>query len=132
MLMRDTEIKEAVESGKIEIKPFRQTRLEGASYDLAVGKQALVSNSDTKISLSESANNPIILNAGDFALVLTNEYVKLPLNIAASIGMRSSLARKGLILLAGMQIDPGFEGHLRFGLYNASPRKIILDYNDPL
>lgn len=132
MLMRDTEIKEAVESGKIEIKPFRQARLKGASYDLAVGKQALVSNSDTRIFLSESTNNPIILNAGDFALVLTNEHVKLPLNIAASIGMRSSLARKGLILLAGMQVDPGFEGHLRFGLYNASPRKIVLDYDDPL
>ena len=34
------------------------------------------------------------------------------------IGMRSALARMGLILLHGMQIDPGFEGHLRFGLYN--------------
>jgi dCTP deaminase len=72
------------------------------------------------------------MNAGDFALVLTRESVKLPLNISCTIGMRSSLARRGLILLAGMQIDPGFEGHLRFGLFNASPRRASLDYDDEL
>jgi hypothetical protein len=72
------------------------------------------------------------LDAGDFALVLTRESIKLPLDIACVIGMRSSLARRGLILLAGLQIDPGFEGHLRFGLYNASPRRITLDYDDEL
>ena len=37
-----------------------------------------------------------------------------------------------VILLHGMQIDPGFEGYLRFGLYNASPRKITLDYGDDI
>ncbi|MGA2092529.1 MAG: dCTP deaminase [Sedimentisphaerales bacterium] len=130
--MMDKEIKKAVESGDILISPFSSDRLQGASYDLAVGPQALVSNSDTKILLSETNQASIRLNAGDFALVLTKEKIKLPLNIAGHIGMRSSLARKGLSLLAGMQIDPGFEGHLRFGLYNSSPRPIILDYDDPL
>ena len=132
MLMRDTEIKQALDSKELEITPFRDERLQGASYDLSVGGEAFVSNSDRKILLSGNSNKPICLKPGDFALVITDEYVKMPLNVAAAIGMRSTLARQGLMLLAGMQIDPGFEGHLRFGLYNASPRKIYLDYNDPL
>ena len=132
MLMRDTEIKEAVESGHVEIDPFGEARLQGASYDLSIGGECLVSNSDQKILLLPNSKDSLHLQAGDFALVLTKERVKVPLNITGVIGMRSSLARKGLILLAGMQIDPGFNGHLRFGLYNASPRRITLDYDDEL
>jgi len=30
--------------------------------------------------------------------------------------------------LAGLQIDPGFEGHLVLGIYNAAPRQLVLDY----
>ncbi len=130
MLMTDTEILDKIQSKDIIIKPFNRANLQGASYDLLIGKESLVSNNDNKILLSE--NQSLHLEAGDFALVMSYEYFKMPLDIACSIGMKSTLARKGLILLAGMQIDPGFEGHLRFGLYNASPRKLTLDYQDSL
>lgn len=132
MLMTDSEIKVAIASGQIEIKPFDPEKLQGASYDFAIGGESLVSRNDQKILLAPQSSTNLQLDAGDFALVLTKEYVKLPLDVAGVIGMRSVLARKGLILLAGMQIDPGFEGHLRFGLYNASPRRITLDYDDGL
>ncbi len=130
MLMPDTEILDRIKSKDMVIEPFNQANLQGASYDLSVGKQALVSNNDNKILLSESQS--LHLDAGDFALIMSYESFKMPLDIACSIGMKSTLARKGLILLAGMQIDPGFEGYLRFGLYNASPRKLTLDYQDTL
>jgi len=130
MLMTDTEILKKIQSKEIVIKPFNQANLQGASYDLSVGKETLVSNNDKKILLNESQS--LHLEAGDFALILSYEYFKMPLDIACSIGMKSTLARKGLILLAGMQIDPGFEGYLRFGLYNAAPRKLTLDYQDSL
>ncbi|MBL7134812.1 MAG: dCTP deaminase [Phycisphaerae bacterium] len=132
MLMNDSEIKDAIQSGQIGIDPFAADNLQGASYDLAIGGEALVTSKDEKILLEPRSNTMLHLNPGDFALVLTKEYVKMPLDIAGVIGMRSALARKGLMLLAGMQIDPGFEGHLRFGLYNASPRRISLDYDDGL
>ncbi|HIJ72076.1 MAG TPA: dCTP deaminase [Planctomycetes bacterium] len=132
MLMRDIDIKKSIDSGKLGIKPYELNKVESASYDLSVGGEAMVSDKEEKIILSEGTYRPLRLEAGDFALVLTREYIKMPPDIAGQIGMRSSLARKGLILLAGMQIDPGFEGHLRFGLYNASPRTIFLDFGDPL
>jgi len=132
MLMRDTEIKAAVDAGEIVIRPYEPNHLQGASYDLCVGGEAFVSNSDDKIMLSPKTAVGLHIEPWDFALVITKESVKLPLDISCVIGMRSSLARKGLMLLAGLQIDPGFEGHLRFGLYNASPRKISLFYSDDL
>ena len=132
MLMNDSEISKAVESGELLIEPFDLEKLQGTSYDFSVGHEALSSRNDQMIILSQKSSTNLSLEAGDFALVLTKEYVKLPLDMTGVIGMRSSLARKGLILLAGMQIDPGFEGHLRFGLYNASPRKITLYFDEDL
>ena len=132
MLMNDVEISHTIDRKILAIEPFEKEKLKGASYDLSLGEEALISNRDQKVLLSADSATSLNLDAGDFALVLTKELVKLPLNIAGSIGMRSTLARRGLILLHGMQIDPGFEGHLRFGLYNASPRRITLDYADDL
>lgn len=132
MLMSDRDITAAMQSGALSIEPFDQGKLSGASVDLCVGSEGYVSNRDDKVLLGADNAKPLVLNAGDFALVLSREKVKMPLDIAASIGMRSSLARKGVILLAGMQVDPGFEGHLRFGLYNASPRKVVLYHGDDL
>lgn len=132
MLMSDSEIQSAMESHRLFVTPFEPKKLKGASYDLSLGREALVSNRDEKVLLGPDRTHSLNLQAGDFALVLTKESVKFPMDICANIGMRSSLARMGLILLHGMQVDPGFEGYLRFGLYNASPRKITLDYDDDI
>ena len=132
MLMNDIQIREAVTKGELVISDFNEGKLKGASYDLTLGKEALVSNRDQKIVLGPDTASSLTLEAGDFALVITHESVKLPMGMAGTIGMRSTLARMGLILLHGMQIDPGFEGHFRFGLYNAAPRRITLDYQDDI
>jgi deoxycytidine triphosphate deaminase len=132
MLMNDSEILKATESNHLIITPFEPRKLKGASYDLSLGREALVSNRDEKVLLGPDRTHSLNLEAGDFALVLTKESLKFPMDMCAEIGMRSSLARMGLILLHGMQVDPGWEGYLRFGLYNASPRKITLDYDDEI
>ncbi len=132
MLLSNTEIQKAIDEHVLFITPFEEKKLKGASYDLALGREALVSNRDEKVFLGPDRTHSLKLEAGDFALVLTKESLKFPMDMCGMIGMRSSLARMGLILLHGMQIDPGFEGYLRFGLYNASPRKITLDYDDDI
>lgn len=58
----------------------------------------------------------------------TEENFKLSDKIVGHIGMRLYYVRKGLILLAGMRIDPEWDEHLVVGVYNASPREIVLDY----
>ena len=130
MLMTDGEIKKAIESGRLIIKQFDENRLEPCSYDARLGNEALVSRNNELIDLTKA--NSIKLEPGDFALVLTHEFFQLPLNMVAHIGMKSGLARRGIILLAGMQIDPGFEGYLRLGFYNGSGRPTTIDYLDPI
>jgi dCTP deaminase len=130
MLITNGEIKEALTFGEFRIEPYDVNRQQPCSYDARAGEEALVSRNYTLVNLSKV--NSITLQAGDFALIMTHESFRLPLNMAGNIGMRSSWARRGLILLAGMQIDPGFEGHLRLGLYNSSGRAITIDYLDPI
>ena len=130
MLMTDGEITSALAAGKMAIEPFDKDSLEPCSYDAHLGKQALVSRDYRLIDTAKE--NSVRLAAGDFALIMTEESFRLPLNMAGHIGMKSELARRGLVLLAGMQIDPGFEGHLRLGLYNASGRPITIDHLDPI
>ncbi len=130
MLMTDGEIRAAIESKTFGIEPYDLNRQQPCSYDARAGKEALVSRDYTLIDLSKS--NSVTLQAGDFALIMTHESFRLPLDMAANIGMKSGLARRGLMLLAGIQIDPGFDAHLRLGLYNASGRPITIDYLDPI
>jgi deoxycytidine triphosphate deaminase len=96
---------------------------------MRIGKRALVSHSETEIDVGKNGCVPI--KPGEFALLTTHEKVKLAPIITGHIGVKSYYTRKGLVLLAGLQIDPGFEGHLILGIYNAAPRQLVLDYLSP-
>lgn len=130
MLMTDGEIKEALASGELIIEQYDEKQLGPCSYDGRAGRQVLVSGIDNLIDLS--VENSVTLRPGDFALIMTHESFRLPLNMAANIGMKSSLARRGIILLAGMQIDPNFDGHLRLAMYNCAGRPVTIDYLDSI
>ena len=44
--------------------------------------------------------------------------------------MISKHARRGIILLYGLQIDPGYKGFLTLRAFNTSTEKIVLSYNE--
>ena len=142
-LLTDIEIIEARRQGEIEIDPFDEDNsLKGASYDLRLGKKGIVSKSITleqlkaKVKAEEvkeiniEKEESISIPGGAFALINTQERIKLSPQHAGHIGMRSYYVRKGLALLSGLQIDPGWDGPLVLGLANLSPRTITLDYGD--
>ncbi len=144
-LLTDIEIREARQRGDLAIEPFDESEsLQPASYDLRVGKTAIVAKSVTIEELERAVKEDLApeinledrrtlsIPAGGFALITTLEPVKLSPSYAAHIGIRSYYTRKGLALLSGLQIDPGFEGYLILGLANLSPRAIAVDYADPL
>jgi dCTP deaminase len=129
MLMTDGEIRAAMEAGKLGIENFSETNLEAASYDMRFGSRLLVSSNDTEIDLSQKTS--ATLKPGEFALVTTYENLHLAHDIAGHIGVKSYYTRKGIVVLSGLQIDPGFEGVLVIGMYNASPRSLTLEYLAP-
>jgi dCTP deaminase len=129
MLMTDGEIRAAMQSGKLGIENFSETNLEAASYDMRFGDRLLISSNDIEIDLSQKTSAR--LKPGEFALVTTFENIRLAHDIAGHIGVKSYYTRKGIVVLSGLQIDPGFEGVLVIGMYNASPRSLTLEYLAP-
>jgi len=128
-LMDHNSIKQAIDSGKLKIDGFDEKSLNPASYDARIGKWAFSSSVKQKTDVESKGS--ILLEPGDFAVVTTFEKFELPLDVAGLIGIRSHYARKGIIELSGPQVDPGFKGVLVIGLFNASPRGIIIPYKEP-
>lgn len=130
MLLSREEIEEAVGRNYLGISEFHPNGLSPASYDARVGNRGFSSSSKEKIRIDEKGT--FIIRAGDFAVITSLEGFKLPLDIAGLIGIRSKYARKGIVLLTGPQIDPGFCGVLVIGLFNSSPRDVVLAHGEPL
>lgn len=126
MLMTNEMIRKAISSGELRIDNFSDSCLQPASYDMRLGNEAITSTYREKVNPSQKGL--FIIPAGDFALVTTYESVELSNKIAGHIGLRSHFSKKGLALLSGPQIDPGFKGVLVIGLSNLSPRDITIPH----
>lgn len=129
MMMTDADINEAMQRGELVIENFSGASLQASSYDARVGNRALLGGTDTEIDVAEKGS--VTIRPGEFVLIVTREKFKLKPTIAGHLGIRSYYSRKGLVVLAGLQIDPGFEGHLVIGGFNAAPRRLTLDYESP-
>jgi dCTP deaminase len=143
--MTDTEIREALNAGEVELEPLHDASLQPASYDLRLGDKAIITrrlevdrlrerieDDEPVPEIDVAKEGSISMPAGSFALIVTKERVRLSRRHAGHIGLRSYFARKGLLLLAGLQVDPGFEGHLVLGLANLSPRSVHIPYEEPI
>ena len=125
MLLTNSKLAEALNNGDLKIDP-RPKELKAASIDLTLGEEAFLASEDNIRELSPG--KLLVLPAGEMAIVITREKVDLKPHIVGHIGLRSHFARKGLVLLAGPQIDPGFRGKLHLTLCNLSPVEIALSY----
>ncbi|MGA9061909.1 MAG: dCTP deaminase, partial [Terracidiphilus sp.] len=128
-MMTDHEIRAAVQNGEIILNPFDDSKVEPASYDARVGMWAFSSSSRERIDLG--ARGVLIVEPGEFAVLECRERVELNNRTVAQLGLRSEYARRGLLMLSGPQIDPGFSGVLVVRLINLAPKPIALPYEAP-
>jgi deoxycytidine triphosphate deaminase len=120
----DAEIQEYVERGLlIQRDTFKPTSLEASSYDIRVGAKGVLGGEGREIPLDQEAME---LTPGAYGGVISLERLALPKDIYARIGSKRALSYEGVILLTGSLVDPGYEGHLLFGLYNASQRRVLI------
>jgi dCTP deaminase len=143
-LLTDTEIREAVESGEIALDPLDSESVQPASYDLRLGDKAIITKTleidkvrerveqDEATETNVAEAGTITIPAGAFALVVTRERIKLSASYAGHLGLRSYFARKGVLLLSGLQVDPGFDGYLVLGFANLSPRSVHIAYEEAI
>ena len=122
--LSDKEIHDYVNRGfLISKQTFDATSLEGSSYDIRIGSKGVIGGEGIEIDLNKESME---LQPGAYGGVVSFEKFKLSNKICARIGSKRALSYDGLILLTGNTVDPGYEGHLLFGIYNASQRKVIL------
>lgn len=110
------------------IDPFKVERVKNAQYELSLGNQVYLTNSEsgTKDILDEKKSQ-IVIDPGQFGILLTEEIVTIPLNKIGFISIKFKQKKKGLVNVSGFHVDPGFSGRIKFSVYNAGPAKIVLD-----
>lgn len=69
----------------------------------------------------------INIPSGQFALLLTEEVISVPLNAIAFISIRAVIKFQGLVNVSGFHVDPGFSGRLTIAVYNSGGRDITLE-----
>jgi dCTP deaminase len=109
-VLSDVEFEECIKDGTLVITPFDESCLNGAGYDLRVSE-------DTAIL------------PGQNKLVATLERVELGDNLVATLHIRSTLARAGVIASLAL-VDPGYRGQLTILLFNSGQRLFSMARND--
>ncbi len=104
-MLSSEEIKEALGTD-ITIKPYAEEALGPSGYDMALAFD-------------------LVIPPLSWTLASTRERIELSNSVSASIYMRSSLAREGLIGSFAL-IDPGFKGNLTISLFNSSNKEVKL------
>lgn len=110
-------------NGRILISPFDLKNLGPFSYDLCVGDEVFALGTQQNISMSEE--NEIYLDPSDIFLVLTEEYIGLPREFAASVKPRFRFVLKG-ITQSMTKIDPTWYGKIVVAIANHSKNRFQL------
>ena len=122
------------------IEPYDPEKIDCSAYTLTLGPEFFVSpdyttpprGSVTKhlappstISLGgaqrQIPGGDMVIPSGQFALLLTEEFVRIPADAMGFISLKFGVKGPGLINVSGFHVDPGYEGRLIFSVYNAGP-----------
>ncbi len=137
MILSDRALKSLINSGKLLIDPIYEDSIRENGIDMRIGPEIAFPvvrgevidpvNSDPQdhFSIREIPDEGIIIPGNTSILLVTEERVKMPDDVAALCGLRSSIARWGFIA-APTLIDAGFEGQLTIEVMWTRPAPVRL------
>lgn len=124
---------------------FDPKKIDCSAYTLTLGPEAFVTpdyskelRESRKLQLNEAKEQKlgrkrarikggeVVIPSGQFAILLTEEFVKIPPSTMGFISLKFSIKGTGLINVSGFHVDPGYEGRLTFSVYNAGPTAISM------
>jgi dCTP deaminase len=108
------------------IFPYSETNIKNGAYELCLGSQVFQTGIKPRALKNLKEKEEIFIEPGQFALLLTEEKVKIPKDKIAFISIKAGIKFEGLVNVSGFHVDPGFEGKLLFSVYNAGPSTIVL------
>src|SRR5260370_2259763 len=112
------------ESRREFINTFAGGFVKQSALELALGSEVFITNETIKRTLAP--NEQVSIPPGQFALLLTHEQLNIPNDVIGFISVRYTIKRKGLINVSGFHVDPGYRGRLKFAVYNAGSKHIVL------
>ena len=132
MILSAQRIKKKASEEKL-IEGFSENSLNGAGYDLRVGRFYKIRGEAylgverrTLPEVDEIITDELTLKPGEYILVETLEKVHMPKDLMARILPRSTLFRAGCSLITAV-VDPGYYGTLTMGLKNLSSADFRLE-----
>ncbi|MEZ0248977.1 MAG: dCTP deaminase, partial [Thermoproteus sp.] len=139
MILAGDEIKRLVSLGRLSIEPLRDDAIRENGVDLRIGREyAIYAYEGAAIRPCDLAEGEarrhfrvvrdaeeIVIPPRNFVLLTTEEYVKMPNDVAGLANLRSTLARYGLVIPPTV-VDAGFEGNITIEVVNESPNAIVL------
>ncbi len=120
-----------VEKEKL-IVPYTKEHVKHAAYELMLGPEAFVTDTSTGTKQILEVNQQLVISPGQFGLLLTEETVTIPNDTIGFISIKAGIKFKGLVNVSGFHVDPGFKGRLKFSVYNAGGKNIVLDRTNPV
>ena len=143
MLNRD-QIKARLSKGEIFVPgTWQESAIGGASYDLHIAKDFLISGGKTH-PVGRTIKD-IAIASGETALVSTQERFCMPWNLVGNMSPKFTLVTDGLLIHTGSIVDPGFglrnvkgkwladaDERVHFFLVNVGARPITLRAGDPI
>ena len=95
------------------------------AIELRMGCEAFVTGRVSRVVLAKESDE-VVIPPGQFALLLTDEKVSIPLDSIGFMSIKFGLKVRGLVNVSGFHVDPGFCGWLTFSVYNAGPAPVVI------
>ena len=144
MILSDRDILRALDEGRIKVDPAPDpaTQLGSVSIDFRLGRTFMVfehsrysfidprqpqSIGDAMRTIEVEAEDPFIMQPGDFALASTVETLELPDDLLGRLEGRSSIARLGITVHSTAAVfEPGWVGTATMELSNLGRMAVAL------
>lgn len=110
---------------KIVVDPFKNHAVGTCSYDLSVGEE-YVSLRDPHSTKQLKEGEHINIGPGETVLILTEEYICLPKNVAAIVIPRATWIFEGTSICAS-RVEPTWYGKLLIAFTNLAKNPVALD-----
>jgi dCTP deaminase len=112
--------------------PFDPARVVSGSYELSLGPEIFLTSDRKGIKREIVIGEQIRIEPGQFANLLTEEFVTVPSDALGLISIKFGFKKSGLINVSGFHVDPGYSGRLLFSVYNAGPQRVVIARGDPV
>lgn len=109
-----------------------EANIKHCAYEMQLGDEYVISGSYLKTKRVLSIGGQFVIPPGRFALVTTKETINIPGDLLGFLSIKATYKLSGLINVSGFHVDPGFKGKLKFSLYNAGNKDVVLTRDQKL